>query len=142
MFKTQRLLLAKRLLTDTALPVTQIAMSSGFQSVRRFNALFLERYRLNPSALRKSILSKPVSSDTFTCQLAYRPPYDWESLLGFLRARASTGVEFIDESRYMRTIAIEDVSGWLSITPSDRPYALEVLFLRLLHQSFCKSWLD
>jgi AraC family transcriptional regulator, regulatory protein of adaptative response / DNA-3-methyladenine glycosylase II len=134
--QTQRLLLAKRLLTDTALPVTQIAMSSGFQSVRRFNALFLERYRLNPSALRKSILSKPVSSDTFICQLSYRPPYDWESLLGFLLARASNGVEFIDEHRYMRTIAIDDVSGWLSVTPSERPYALEVTLSSSLAPKF------
>ncbi len=70
--QTQRLLLAKRLLTDTALPITQIAMMSGFLSVRRFNTLFVERYRLNPRQLRKSILSKPISADTFICQLAFR----------------------------------------------------------------------
>ncbi|MBN8489230.1 MAG: methylphosphotriester-DNA--protein-cysteine methyltransferase family protein, partial [Burkholderiales bacterium] len=37
---TQRLLLAKRLLTDTTLPVTQVAAASGFGSLRRFNAAF------------------------------------------------------------------------------------------------------
>jgi AraC family transcriptional regulator of adaptative response / DNA-3-methyladenine glycosylase II len=50
--QTQRLLLAKRLLTDTALPVTEVAFASGFGSVRRFNALFQQRYRLRPSELR------------------------------------------------------------------------------------------
>src|SRR3954470_17939434 len=52
--QTQRLLLAKRLLTDTALPVTDVALASGFGSVRRFNTLFRERYRLKPGALRRS----------------------------------------------------------------------------------------
>ena len=46
--QTQRLLLAKRLLTDTSLPVTEIALASGFASVRRFNALFRARYRMAP----------------------------------------------------------------------------------------------
>src|SRR5689334_10719687 len=52
--QTHRLLLAKRLLADTSLPVTRIAYASGFQSLRRFNSLFRERYRLSPSALRRS----------------------------------------------------------------------------------------
>jgi len=50
--QTQKLLLAKRLLTDTALPVTEVAFASGFGSVRRFNALFKQRYRLKPVKLR------------------------------------------------------------------------------------------
>ncbi|HBP69215.1 MAG TPA: adenosine deaminase, partial [Alcanivorax sp.] len=51
--QTQRLLLAKRLLTDTGLPVTEVALAAGFGSVRRFNALFRQRYRLQPSQLRR-----------------------------------------------------------------------------------------
>src|SRR5438094_535989 len=50
--QTQRLLLAKRLLTDTSLPVTEVALASGFASVRRFNALFRARYRMAPGRLR------------------------------------------------------------------------------------------
>src|SRR3954452_4794645 len=52
--QTQRLLLAKRLLTDTALPIADVAFASGFGSVRRFNALFQARYRLKPGQLRTS----------------------------------------------------------------------------------------
>ena len=52
--QTQRLLLAKRLLTDTALPVTEVASASGFASVRRFNALFKARYRMAPGRLREA----------------------------------------------------------------------------------------
>jgi methylphosphotriester-DNA--protein-cysteine methyltransferase len=47
---TQRLLLAKQLLTDTPQPVTQVALASGFDSLRRFNAAFAERYRLPDAA--------------------------------------------------------------------------------------------
>ncbi len=68
---TQRLLLAKQLLTDTALPVTQVALATGFGSLRRFNAAFVERYRLNPSALRRAGAAEPGA-----LKLAWRPPYD------------------------------------------------------------------
>ena len=51
--QTCRLLLAKRLLTDTDLPVTEVALAAGFQSLRRFNALFQSRYRMAPTELRK-----------------------------------------------------------------------------------------
>ncbi|MBI3155084.1 MAG: methylphosphotriester-DNA--protein-cysteine methyltransferase family protein, partial [Burkholderiales bacterium] len=51
---TQRLLLAKRLLSDTALPVTEVALASGFASLRRFNAAFAARYRMPPSRLRRA----------------------------------------------------------------------------------------
>jgi AraC family transcriptional regulator, regulatory protein of adaptative response / DNA-3-methyladenine glycosylase II len=134
--QTQRLLLAKRLLTDTIMPITQIAMMSRFSSVRRFNALFLERYRLNPSQLRKSISSKTVSTDTFMCQLAFRPPYDWKSMLAFLRVRACPGVEFVDEDKFMRTVYIDKVTGWLSVSVSEKQSALMVTLSSSLAPKF------
>jgi len=134
--QTQRLLLAKRLLTDTAMPITQIAMVSRFSSVRRFNALFVERYRLNPSQLRKSTLSRTVSSDTFICQLSFRPPYDWQSMLDFLRARACPGVEFVDENKYMRTVFIDKITGWLSVSLSEKQSALIVTLSASLAPKF------
>src|SRR5581483_9303487 len=90
--QTHRLLLAKRLLTDTQLPVTDIAYAAGFQSVRRFNALFSERYRLAPARLRRHAVEvSPQAPLAF--DLAYRPPYDWTAMLDFLAARAIDGVE-------------------------------------------------
>ena len=84
--QTQRLLLAKRLLTDTALPILDVALASGFGSLRRFNALIRARYRMPPSRLRKDAAPATLPT-TMRFELAYRPPYDWESLLG-LPARA------------------------------------------------------
>lgn len=119
--QTQRLLLAKRLLTDTDLSIGEVAFASGFSSLRRFNALFQERYRLNPTGLRQKRAggSKP---DTLVCEIAYQPPLDWDSLLSFLVHRASVGVEALDGNRYLRTLQVGERRGWLAAAPSpDRP---------------------
>jgi len=119
---TQRLLLAKQLLTDTALPVTQVALASGFASVRRFNAAFAGRYGLNPTALRKQ-RAQPAdgnSANATIVRLAYRPPYDVMGMLRFLAQRAIAGVETIDGAQWRRTLACrtahgEPVAGWLAL---------------------------
>src|SRR6476659_4998860 len=85
--QTQRLLLAKRLLTDSAMPVIDVAMASGFASLRRFNHLFRTRYRMTPMELRKRAPIREPRRD-FRFDLAYRPPYDWHAMIEFLSRRA------------------------------------------------------
>ena len=127
--QTQRLLLAKRLLTDTHMSVIDVAFASGFQSLRRFNALFKERYRLTPSALRKSANASSVA-DEFIFELAYRPPLDWPHLLTFLGNRGIAGVEIIDDKTYRRGVRIEVNSvvhrGWLAVTAHKTKAVLSV----------------
>ena len=90
--QTHRLLLAKRLLADTDLSVTQVAFASGFQSLRRFHAAWQDRYGLSPMAIRRR--SAPPASrrasgspdDAVRLSLAYRPPAGLGRPLG----RAST----------------------------------------------------
>ena len=104
--QTQRLLTAKQLLTDTALPITQIARMSGFASVRRFNAAFVRHYRLNPSALRRSnppaygapsscTEHPPASTNSITVRLGYRPPFDTEAIMHFFKSHVMAGSEFV-----------------------------------------------
>lgn len=112
--QTQRLLLAKRLLTDTTMPVTEVAFASGFASLRRFNALFRERYRLAPTDLRKHRKGE-VDRKGLVFELSYRPPYDWPAILGFFGARASAGVELVSEGRYARTFRWLSNEGWLAV---------------------------
>ena len=116
--QTQRLLLAKRLLTDTTMPATEIAFASGFQSLRRFNALFKQRYRLSPSDLRKAT-PRGAKQDVFTFELAYRPPLDWLHLTGFLAARSVALVESVEKDVYRRTLRIIDSgvphTGWIEV---------------------------
>ena len=113
---TQRLLLAKQLLTDTALPVTQVALASGFESLRRFNAAFAERYRLNPTQLRRQG-ADPATADK-PLRLAWRPPYDVQALLGFFARRQVQGVEQVEGLELRRTLAWthrgQPLAGWIN----------------------------
>ncbi|HKQ72142.1 MAG TPA: AlkA N-terminal domain-containing protein [Blastocatellia bacterium] len=108
--QTQRLLLAKRLLTDSALPAIEIAFASGFSSVRQFNALFRERYGLSPTALRRSRNSQ-TSEESLTIKLGFRPPMAWARLLKFLADRAIPGVESVAANRYWRAVKIGQSRG-------------------------------
>ncbi len=127
--QTQRLLLAKRLLTDTTLPVTEIAYASGFGSVRRFNALFKQRYRLQPQQLRRAAPPAAVP-DTLNFELSFRPPYDWAALCAFLGARTIAGVETVEANAYRRTarIAVDGKvqAGWLEVGLSRKKPAVRV----------------
>ena len=129
--QTQRLLLAKRLLTDTGLPVTEIAFASGFGSLRRFNALFKQRYRLQPGQLRRRMraATAPVA-DALHFELSFRPPYDWPAVGAFLGARAIVGVEALEEGCYRRTVRVaqegKEHLGWVEIAPSPKKPALRV----------------
>jgi len=127
--QTQRLLLAKRLLTDTALPVLDVAMASGFASLRRFNDLFRTRYRMTPGDLRKSAPAR-ANTDRLAFDLAYRPPYDWPAMLLFLERRAIANVEAVHGRSYRRTIRLERAgklhTGWIEVAPSSRKSALRV----------------
>lgn len=111
--QTHRLLLAKRLLTDTTLPVTRIAYASGFQSVRRFNAVFRKHYRMTPGDLRRTERSRraALAKDRIRLTLAYRPPFAWSSLLSLLRRDHMPRVENMDGLRYARTVRIDGHEG-------------------------------
>ncbi|MFO1471657.1 MAG: DNA-3-methyladenine glycosylase 2 [Turneriella sp.] len=113
--QTQRLHLAKRLLTDTVLPITDVAYASGFASLRRFNALFKERYRLEPRRFRQNE-NVAAQSDVFVCTLSYRPPLAWNELLAFLSARAVAGVEVVAQNTYSRTVGIGKHRGVVSVS--------------------------
>jgi AraC family transcriptional regulator, regulatory protein of adaptative response / DNA-3-methyladenine glycosylase II len=112
---TQRLLLAKQLLTDTDMPVTQVALASGHASLRRFNAAFMQRYRLNPSALRRQALPDAQRRpDSVTpLRLAYRPPYDIDGVVGFMAQRALPGIETVDGMELRRTLRWLHQGQWL-----------------------------
>jgi AraC family transcriptional regulator, regulatory protein of adaptative response / DNA-3-methyladenine glycosylase II len=128
--QTERLLFAKKLLQETSLPTAQIALSAGFGSVRRFNALFLDRYALSPTALRRQSNGKSSvgEADTLRLRLAYRPPLAWRELLDYLSRRVVPGVEFVDRerARYARTVALGKDTGWVQVEPSSSGHWLEV----------------
>ncbi|OWQ92149.1 hypothetical protein CDN99_07300 [Roseateles aquatilis] len=123
--QTRRLLLAKQLLTDTRLPISEVALAAGFSSLRRFNAAFQEHYRLSPTALRKggSETGPPSAhaAETAELRLDLRPPLLGTALLTFLAARAVPGVETVDVERLSLARSVRlvrpgqpDLLGWVS----------------------------
>ena len=112
---TRRLLFAKQLLTETALPVTEVALAAGFGSLRRFNAAFAQANRIAPSELRRH----PRALDAhhaLVLRLSYRPPYDFDGVLDFLRTRALPGIEQVDEHAYARVFGPAEAPGWLRLS--------------------------
>lgn len=116
--QSRRLALAKQLLQDTALPLTEIAFAAGFGSVRRFNAAFLERMGRSPSALRRThVAARPVGAGDggVTLRLDHREPFAWDELLAFLRVRAIPGVELIGEDSYRRIVHLAGRTGAIEV---------------------------
>jgi AraC family transcriptional regulator, regulatory protein of adaptative response / DNA-3-methyladenine glycosylase II len=133
--QTRRLLLAKSLLSDTQLTVTDVAMAAGFGSIRRFNDLFKTHYKLAPTKLRNKG-RRGEDNRGITLSLGYRPPYAWDSLISFLAVRAIPGVESVAENSYRRTAAIRAGEtthcGWISVTNRPKQNALSVTVARTL----------
>ncbi|WP_115935241.1 DNA-3-methyladenine glycosylase 2 family protein [Aestuariispira insulae] len=114
--QTRRLLFAKKLVTESHLPLTEIAFAAGFGSIRRFNDAFVKLYKRAPRDLRRETLTEvPANEGTISLKLSYRPPYDWDRIIGFLAARAITGLEAVSDGRYHRAIQLEEKTGLVSV---------------------------
>jgi AraC family transcriptional regulator of adaptative response / DNA-3-methyladenine glycosylase II len=120
--QTRRLLAAKQLIADTTLPMAQVALASGFASVRRFNAAFVAHYALNPSAMRRANgADGERAGHAVDVRLGFRPPYDAEAVLAFFARRALQGVETLDTGaqRFARTLRLKHAggthTGWLQM---------------------------
>ena len=122
---TRRLLFAKQLLTETTLPITEVALAAGFGSLRRFNATFLESYRMAPRDLRR--VPTAAQHGALVLRLGYRPPYDFNAMLDFLRGRVLPGVERVDEHAYARVVGPATAPGWLRVSAwPDEEHALRL----------------
>ena len=133
--QSRRLALAKQLVQDTSLPLTEIAFAAGFGSVRRFNAVFSTRMGRSPSSLRRAtaehgaattdLIARTGSAgprsvaaggaESIIMRLDYRPPYDWDHVLGFLRGRAIPGVEIVGADEYRRVVHINGTVGTIRV---------------------------
>ncbi|TYB59763.1 DNA-3-methyladenine glycosylase 2 family protein [Nonomuraea sp. PA05] len=128
--RTKRLLLAKQLLTETGLPVTEVAFAAGFGSVRQFNATMRETYGFTPSELRATAGPRAVVANgaavaggaTLRLRLHRREPYDADGVLAFLTSRAIPGLEVADHTKYTRAVP----GGTLTLTPKRDHIALDV----------------
>ncbi|HTO41731.1 MAG TPA: AlkA N-terminal domain-containing protein [Rhizomicrobium sp.] len=111
--QTRRIHLAKQLIHDTSMSMVDVALASGFGSVRRFNDSFHAMYGRPPSQLRRRTVRDPA----LTLSLSYVPPYDWPAMMSFFAARAIEGVEMVEADRYVRSIALNGAQGTISVSP-------------------------
>jgi AraC family transcriptional regulator of adaptative response / DNA-3-methyladenine glycosylase II len=127
--QTRRTLLAKQLIQETNLPMAEVALASGFGSVRRFNETFQQLFGRPPAPIRRSRAAPAPAGGGVTVRLPYSPPYDWPAMIGFLAARAIPGVERVEPERYSRTLAIDGAKGVVSIRPgADNALIAEISF--------------
>jgi AraC family transcriptional regulator of adaptative response / DNA-3-methyladenine glycosylase II len=126
--QTRRLHFAKRLLDETRLPITEVALAAGYRSVRRFNAAFQRTYRRAPREIRRQRAGAPATGggDEVVLRLAFRPPYDWMAVRDFLAARAVPGVERVDDKGYARTVLSDGGPAIVSVRPLVGHDALEL----------------
>jgi AraC family transcriptional regulator of adaptative response / DNA-3-methyladenine glycosylase II len=123
--RSRRVQMAKRLLDETTLPMTQIAFASGFDSLRRFNSAFRETYGRSPSDLRRRGRAE-MRGEAISLRLCFRPPYDWPLMLRLRSSEAIPGVECVAGGTYRRTLSIAGVSGWLAVRAVAGHAALDV----------------
>jgi AraC family transcriptional regulator of adaptative response / DNA-3-methyladenine glycosylase II len=125
---TQRLHFAKRLIDQTSLPMSHIAVASGFGSVRRFNDAFRKTYQRTPRELRRHDDEAFDEGSALTVRLGCSQPFDWDAMLDFLAGRATPGVEQVIADSYLRTVAVDRQSGVIECR-SDRDKGQVILLL-------------
>ncbi|MDY7230631.1 AlkA N-terminal domain-containing protein [Hyalangium rubrum] len=123
----RRLLVAKQLITETELPLSEVATAAGFQSLRRFNDAVRTVYKRSPSELRRgSKVTEAQASAAICLRLGYRPPFDWNRMLAYLSGRAIPGVEEVTEETYRRTYRLGDSTGTIEVANQPARNALSV----------------
>jgi AraC family transcriptional regulator of adaptative response / DNA-3-methyladenine glycosylase II len=124
--QTRRVLLAKQLIHQTDLSMIQVALASGFGSVRRFNETFQRLYHRRPGELRRRATA-PSAAPEISLLLPYRPPYDWAAMIRFLQVRAIAGLEVVTNDSYSRVIELDDVTGSITVSHAPAQSALRVI---------------
>ena len=124
------MLFAKQLLHDTHLPMAEVALASGFGSVRRFNETFRNLFDRPPRMLRRRAGADTSARDGVTLRLAYRPPYDWPGMLAALAARDSCGLEWIESGVWHRRLDLDGLHGRVSVAhlPDRNAVAVTIRF--------------
>jgi AraC family transcriptional regulator of adaptative response / DNA-3-methyladenine glycosylase II len=124
--QTRRILLAKQLIHQTDLSMIDVAMASGFGSVRRFNETFRDLYQRPPGELRRHTAATSGSPE-IALLLPYRPPYDWAAMIRFLELRAITGVEVVAGNVYSRVIELGETTGSIQVSNAPAQNGLKVI---------------
>ena len=126
--QTHRLAIARQLLIETSLPMTEVAMASGFGSVRRFNTALRNAFAMTPTQVRREH-GKTGAERKLRVHLAYRPPYAWNALIAHIESRSIAGIESVDTNCYVRTIRVGNAKGRVRIAHDAPRHRMRVEFM-------------
>jgi AraC family transcriptional regulator, regulatory protein of adaptative response / DNA-3-methyladenine glycosylase II len=112
---SRRLHLARQLLSQTQLSITDIALASGFSSLRRFNDAFVTTYKRNPSDFRKDADFSAATADTITLRIPYVERYDWDNLIRYFARHEVHGIDTIDDNCYLRHLKTATAESYLRV---------------------------
>ena len=118
-----RLNLARKLITETALPITEIVFASGFSSIRRFNDAFKDRFKKAPREIRRDKVS---DRDGLKISIPYRPPFDFEGLMKTYENHRTGSLEWFENGKMHRVITMNGKTGHIAIANSTEASSLIV----------------
>jgi AraC family transcriptional regulator of adaptative response / DNA-3-methyladenine glycosylase II len=135
--RARRVHFARLLIDQSDRPMTELAFAAGFASVRQFNHAFRQSFGRSPRDVRRTPAEHRAAGrcwaargasagESLALRLAYRPPFDWEGLAGFLAGRAIAGVESVADGCYRRTVELAGAPGWIEVRPLAGEAALEL----------------
>jgi AraC family transcriptional regulator, regulatory protein of adaptative response / DNA-3-methyladenine glycosylase II len=117
--RAQRAQAARTLIESTELRFAEVALASGFGSIRQFNDTIRAIYARTPGELRSRARRRrgATSPGVVELRLPARAPLDGQALLDFLGTRAIAGVEHVEDGTYRRSLALEHGGGVVALTP-------------------------
>ncbi len=122
--RTRRVQTARLLIDRTRMPLTEVAMTAGFNSIRQFNASMSEAFKRTPSQLRQQGTPALAGEGAVVLRLPFAPPFDGESLFGFLGPRAVPGVEEFTARRYRRVVGTGMSGGVMELDAAADPASI------------------
>jgi AraC family transcriptional regulator, regulatory protein of adaptative response / DNA-3-methyladenine glycosylase II len=115
--RMRRLQTARTLIEQTAMPITDVAFSAGYSSLRQFNSEVRSGTGRPPTALRRLGGAGYDGEGALVLRLGVRPPFDGASLLRFFAARAVCGVEVCSATALTRTLALPHGAAVIELEP-------------------------
>lgn len=116
--RTERVRTARTLIEATSMPMSEIAFAAGFSSIRQFNDTFRTMYSISPRQLRRDGAEHSVT-DEIVLRLAYRPPFDFAHLLGYVETRAVAGIENVSDGAYTRSMRLAHGPAVITVRQGD-----------------------
>ncbi|PKN19903.1 MAG: transcriptional regulator [Deltaproteobacteria bacterium HGW-Deltaproteobacteria-6] len=133
-YEQQKLNLARKMIVETRLPVTDICFAAGFQSLRRFNAAFKARFSKPPGVIRQAVRGTTDVPSLTGISLSYRPPYNWEALMKYLMRHQTDQIEEISPDSYIRYYATCKGMGRVIVNNNEAKSCLVAYFDHFDHE--------